>query len=81
MYLCQGPLTESACAVQVRGFWVSGGETSSDPELKAARIDRVVSLMRQGVMSAEVTCRPLDEWKAVMSSVAAGSKEKFLLTI
>jgi hypothetical protein len=66
--------------LQVRGFWISGGETS-DPSLKAAILDRVVALMKEGVLRAEATRRPLADWRQVMESVASGSSEKFLLTM
>jgi hypothetical protein len=33
-------------AIQVRGFWISGGETS-DASLKAVVVERVVALMKK----------------------------------
>lgn len=67
--------------MQVRGFWISGGDVSSDPQAKGALIDRVISLMQQGVIRAEATRMPLAQWKEVMRLVAGGSKEKYLLTM
>jgi hypothetical protein len=79
----QGTFLEQAHegGVQVRGFWISGGGTSADPQAKAALIDRVIGLMQQGVMRAEAKSVPLAQWKEVMASVAAGSKEKYLLVM
>ena len=67
--------------LQVRGFWISGGETSADPKEKRLLIDRVIKLMQDGVFRAEAECRPLDQWEEVLKSVAAGSKTKYLFTM
>jgi mitochondrial enoyl-[acyl-carrier protein] reductase / trans-2-enoyl-CoA reductase len=66
--------------VRVRGFWISGGEASAEPQSKAALLDRVVALVQQGVLRAEATQAPLDEWQDVMRHVLEGSRQKYLLT-
>ena len=67
--------------VQVRGFWISGGETSANPQAKKLLLDDVVNLIQQGVLKAESKCIPFDECMEALEAAEAGAKDKFIITM